>query len=168
MEKFAPVREEAEQHAERRSAGKSGARKNGTEKSKESFGKNAAAMSFRVFRPPLPINVRSREGQPAEIVLQGRRGEVQKAAGPWRTSGEWWREEQWMEDEWDVEIQFADGASKRAETNNRQKLGLQRYGQKELGKNERGQKENLTEEFRRYRVYYDAVLKSWFARGLYD
>jgi protein ImuB len=164
MKKFAPVREGAESG----SAGKSGAKKNGADKAKTVFGQNAAAMSFRVFRPPLPINVRSREGQPAEIYLQGRRGEVRKAAGPWRTSGAWWREEQWMEDEWDVEIQFKDGASQRGETKSRQNFEQPGYGQKDLGKNGSGQNEKRAAEFRRYRVYFDAVLKNWFARGMYD
>ena len=168
IEKFAPVREEVEAGTGRRSTEKRAAKKSGAGKSKKGFEKNAAAMSFRAFRPPLPIHVNSREGQPAEIFLQGRRGEVRKAAGPWRTSGEWWREEQWIEDEWDVEIRFSSGTGKRAEINRRQKFGWQVYEEKKLGENERGQKENAAEEYRRYRVYYDAVVKSWFARGIYD
>jgi protein ImuB len=37
-------------------------------------------------------------------------GEVVQRAGPWRSEGGWWREgkERWSEDEWDVEIRFAD------------------------------------------------------------
>ena len=167
IEKFAPVREEAEANTEKRSGGKKSAKKN-AEKITKSIRKNGVAMSFRAFRPPLPIHVNSREGQPAEIFLQGRRGEVRKAAGPWRTSGEWWREEQWIEDEWDVEIRFWSGTGERAEINRRQKFGWQVYEEKKPGKNERGQKENSTAEHARYRVYYDAVTKGWFARGIYD
>jgi len=67
-----------------------------------------------------------------------------------------------------VEIRFSSGTGKRAEINRRQKFGWQVYEEKKLGENERGQKENAAEEYRRYRVYYDAVVKSWFARGIYD
>jgi protein ImuB len=27
------------------------------------------------------------------------------AKGPWRTSGEWWREDAWNRDEWDVALE---------------------------------------------------------------
>jgi protein ImuB len=33
---------------------------------------------------------------------------VIEAAGPWRTSGDWWTSSPWMRDEWDVEL--SDGA----------------------------------------------------------
>jgi protein ImuB len=31
-------------------------------------------------------------------------GAVTDAAGPWRTSGEWWGDETWNRDEWDVAL----------------------------------------------------------------
>ena len=34
------------------------------------------------------------------------RGDVLAASGPWRASGDWWRENPWQEDEWDLEIRF--------------------------------------------------------------
>ena len=34
------------------------------------------------------------------------RGDVLTAAGPWRTSGEWWREDFWQHEEWDLELVF--------------------------------------------------------------
>jgi protein ImuB len=51
-------------------------------------------------------------GRPVRVAT-GRRGldggAVASAAGPWRTSGEWWRagSEGWSRDEWDVAL--ADG-----------------------------------------------------------
>ena len=30
------------------------------------------------------------------------RGEILDAAGPWRTSGEWWTQTRWARDEWDI------------------------------------------------------------------
>ena len=35
-------------------------------------------------------------------------GVVVAAAGPWRTAGEWWREEQWTRDEWDVAVRVSE------------------------------------------------------------
>ena len=119
-------------------------------------------MSFRVFRPPLPINVNSRDGQPAEVFLQGRRGEVRKASGPWRTSGEWWREEQWIEDEWDLEVRFVGKTSKPAE-----ECKTQKVARKKLVMSARN-KQNSSEEIGRYRIYFDTVRQGWFARGMYD
>jgi protein ImuB len=31
-------------------------------------------------------------------------GRVIRLAGPWRTSGEWWKPDGWVHEEWDVEI----------------------------------------------------------------
>jgi protein ImuB len=64
-----------------------------------------ATMALRVFRPPLPATVEVRAGRPVRVFSSsGARGEVVSAAGPWRTSGEWWAENEWRQDEWDVEI----------------------------------------------------------------
>ena len=27
-------------------------------------------------------------------------------AGPWRTTGDWWRDDRWARDEWDVAVNF--------------------------------------------------------------
>jgi protein ImuB len=109
MEHFLPEREDAATNSRKKRAKKSSAEITTTDPSP------AAAMSFRVFRPPLPIHVNAREGRPAEVFLQGRRAEVRQASGPWRTSGEWWREEQWVEDEWDLEVRFAGKETSSAE-----------------------------------------------------
>ena len=34
----------------------------------------------------------------------GVRGRVLESAGPWRTSGDWWIEDAWARDEWDVAL----------------------------------------------------------------
>ncbi|MFY9556513.1 MAG: hypothetical protein WAV47_17500, partial [Blastocatellia bacterium] len=64
---------------------------------------------FRVFRPPLRAEVEASSGWPTRIKAQatgGRsiRGKVLRLAGPWRTSGDWWSEEVWARDEWDVSV----------------------------------------------------------------
>jgi protein ImuB len=109
MEHFLPERDDAATSRKKR------AKKSRAESAKK-HSPQAAAMSFRVFRPALPIHVNAHEGRPAEVFLQGRRAEVRQASGPWRTSGEWWREEQWVEDEWDLEVRFAGKENSSAES----------------------------------------------------
>ena len=66
-------------------------------------------LGFRVFRPPLRAEVEAPSGWPTRIKAQagaGRsiRGKVLRLAGPWRTSGDWWAEDGWARDEWDVAV----------------------------------------------------------------
>ncbi len=58
----------------------------------------------RVFRPALHANVQAANGRPARIEARGIRGAVIASAGPWRTSGDWWREDAWSRDEWDIAL----------------------------------------------------------------
>jgi protein ImuB len=63
---------------------------------------------LRVFRPGLHARVEATAGRPARITARGVSGRVLEAAGPWRTSGDWWRDDAWSRDEWDVAL--SDGA----------------------------------------------------------
>jgi protein ImuB len=67
--------------------------------------------ALRRFRFPVPARVHVQEGRPIRIVTDRNgfsSGAVVQAAGPWRTSGEWWQDGQaWDRDEWDVAM--ADG-----------------------------------------------------------
>ena len=65
-------------------------------------------IAFRVFRPPRTAQVGMVSGHPAHVYADGIRGSVVSFAGPWRTSGDWWRADAWGRDEWDVALQ--DGA----------------------------------------------------------
>ena len=60
----------------------------------------------RIFRPSVPAMVELREGCPTKVFFRGLCGRVVAASGPWRTSGDWWRENSWHQDEWDLEIEF--------------------------------------------------------------
>jgi protein ImuB len=66
-----------------------------------------AKFGFRYFRPPLPAYVALDEGQPVKVSWKGNTGKVVHASGPWRVSGEWWEENSWQEDAWEVELSFA-------------------------------------------------------------
>jgi protein ImuB len=73
-------------------------------------GESSAELVLRVFRPRLEAAVTLRDGKPARIVCSARRelqGEVMWCSGPWRTSGNWWGEQAWLRDEWDVALNGA-------------------------------------------------------------
>ncbi|HET6862313.1 MAG TPA: hypothetical protein VFH91_04675 [Pyrinomonadaceae bacterium] len=68
-------------------------------------------VGFRMFRPPLRAVVQSERGWPAQISAWGKQrsvyGKVVRLAGPWRTTGDWWRTDRWARDEWDVALEPA-------------------------------------------------------------
>jgi protein ImuB len=59
-------------------------------------------LAFRYFRPPLIARVVLQNGRLRRIISERVSGEVVRAAGPWRSSGEWWGDTAWNRDEWDV------------------------------------------------------------------
>ncbi|MGA2076634.1 MAG: hypothetical protein ABSH52_24365 [Terriglobia bacterium] len=63
-----------------------------------------AQTAFRVFRPAPPARVETRNGYPVRVAFSGFRGQVISASGPWRSSGDWWRQDSYDKDEWDLEI----------------------------------------------------------------
>jgi protein ImuB len=64
-------------------------------------------LALRVFRPALVIRVEVRAGRPATIFFQNKRAKVERAAGPWRSSGAWWAaSSEWQRDEWDLYLSF--------------------------------------------------------------
>jgi len=122
--------------------------------------------SFRVFRPSLPASVELREGRLARVSFNGMRGEVVAASGPWRTSGDWWREDAWEHDEWDIDVRFglfsAPLTASKPVSPNRQRRSFTRsnlFSSKDLQPPaQRGL----------YCIYYDFARGSWFVRGMYD
>jgi protein ImuB len=103
-----------------------------------------APASFRIFRPPVPATLDLHNGRPARVFVQGLRGEVLAASGPWRTSGDWWRNDPWQQDEWDLEIRFHSSPASRDTPI------------------------ASPPDCRLCRFYYDALRGSWFVRGIYD
>ena len=66
-------------------------------------------LGFRMFRPPLRAVVEVGGGWPKQISAWGKQrsiyGKVINLAGPWRTTGDWWRNDGWVRDEWDVAVE---------------------------------------------------------------
>jgi protein ImuB len=53
----------------------------------------SALLALRALRPPAPAQVQLRAGQPSWVRSAVANGDVVRCAGPWRTSGGWWSEE---------------------------------------------------------------------------
>jgi len=59
---------------------------------------------LRRMRPPLYAHVRVKGGKPNYVAASSFRGDVSFCSGPWRSSGDWWKEEPWDWAEWDVAL----------------------------------------------------------------
>src|ERR1041384_4039816 len=70
---------------------------------------NQQCLGFRRYRPPLKAIVEANHGCPTQITAWGKQrsvyGRVVALAGPWRTTGDWWRDDNWARDEWDVTLE---------------------------------------------------------------
>ncbi len=60
-------------------------------------------LAFRYFRPALEARVTAEH-----LSTRMFRGRIVQRAGPWRTSGDWWRPDSWDRDEYDLAL--SDGA----------------------------------------------------------
>lgn len=58
--------------------------------------------AVRIYRPSVPVDVDKKRGAPCRIRFLGKQYKVSQASGPWRRSGEWWSQERWGRDEWDL------------------------------------------------------------------
>ncbi|MDQ5845881.1 MAG: hypothetical protein M3539_11370 [Acidobacteriota bacterium] len=99
-------------------------------------------IGFRRFRPALKALVQAERGQPIEISAWDKTrsvyGRVVDVAGPWRTTGDWWRPDNWARDEWDVAVE------------------------------PRGQTSGGSETQVLYRIYRELISGLWFIEGIYD
>jgi protein ImuB len=126
------------------------------------------AVGFRVLRPPLAANVEVKgenERRPLRVSFSGMRGDVVAASGPWRGSGEWWQEDGWDHDEWDLAIDFGKSAEPRE-----QKFGRIGLVSVNASVNARAKVVEPSPWPRHgvYRIFYDLPRKNWFVRGFYD
>ena len=101
-------------------------------------------LGFRMFRPPLRAMVDASRGYPQQVSAWGPNrsvyGKVVRFAGPWRKTGDWWRDDSWARDEWDVAVEQSGVAiSERA-----------------------GAAQVL------YRIYRELRSGAWFVEGSYD
>jgi protein ImuB len=140
------------------------------QKVKENSDVRMTVTALRVMRPAQPVRVELRDEQPVRVYLQGMRGDVVATSGPWRSSGDWWQEDAWHQDEWDLEIEFPARSLVVAQLYPERSRG-DAAPVPRLGKSEQPQPNKQTgigPQRGLYRIYYDALRQGWFLRGVYD
>jgi protein ImuB len=68
--------------------------------------------ALRIFRPTVAVRVERQNGRPSHVSAQKQKeisGDVLWAAGPWRSSGDWWEQDAWIRDEWDIALRAQTG-----------------------------------------------------------
>ena len=115
-----------------------------------------SSVGFRMFRPRLPATIELHDGIPSRVVFRGVYGSVIAVSGPWRTSGDWWREDSWLQDEWDIEV-WVNSPSAR--------IIHKRNSFSALDSNPQQQ---TAAPSGTYCIYFDVTAQSWFVRGMYD
>ena len=131
--------------------------------------------AFRIFRPPISAHVELRSGSPARVFFKGMRGYVMSASGPWRTSGDWWRDDAWLQDEWDLDIRF-DPTHNATYTPQAfvPSIEIKRHesarGIATVGfvHAQKSQQPAAVAPTGLYCFCFDAAAKSWLVRGVYD
>ncbi|HXR09656.1 MAG TPA: DNA polymerase Y family protein [Candidatus Acidoferrales bacterium] len=108
----------------------------------------APVIALRAFRPALPARVEVRADVPVRVLFNGVCGEVIAASGPWRNSGDWWTEDPWNQDEWDLEIEFPLARAKESKL----------FAVSKESAASRGV----------YRVIYERAADRWSIGGVYD
>ncbi len=112
--------------------------------------KDQPLLAMRIFRPAWQLRVCLKEGRPVSLADRGAlQGKIVWSAGPWRSSGDWWKErakgktnqlEAWDREEWDVALAKENSKSGELEDDS---VGL-------------------------YRIYRDLATGHWFADASYD
>jgi len=71
-------------------------------------GTKELVTALRMFRPPVCVQVQQADGKLLHISSKKNSqisGSVLWAAGPWRSSGDWWDQDPWARDEWDIALE---------------------------------------------------------------
>jgi protein ImuB len=101
--------------------------------------------------------VQAEQGCPREISAWDKNksvyGKVVCMAGPWRTSGDWWRSDRWARDEWDVAIESMQSSESHTSLKMSVKIG-NRHG---------APRPQVL-----YRIYRELSSGTWFVEGVYD
>ena len=64
----------------------------------------ACGIPLRRYRPAILIQVETKAGIPVSVRSNPLQGTVVEAVGPFRLSGDWWDNQAWRTEEWDVEL----------------------------------------------------------------
>jgi protein ImuB len=118
---------------------------------------DSPVTALRMFRPPLRATVTLRDGKPVHLVCQKRKelqGEILWIAGPWRSSGDWWEQDGWARDEWDIAIQSSVTSRQSSVFGPRSSVI--------------SNPESIKSSLALYRLVHDLLSGHWFMEGMYD
>jgi hypothetical protein len=102
------------------------------------------------------------------VYLQGKRGEVVAASGPWRSSGDWWQEDSWCQDEWDLEIVFPSAVAAQLYPEHSRGNAVPVRSRRRLEQTHPFPQHDKEPQRGLYRIYFDTLKQAWFLRGEYD
>ena len=63
-----------------------------------------AVLALRRYRPPQIAQVRLLDAVPAHVSTGILKSRIIACAGPWRSSGDWWKNDPWDHSEWDIAV----------------------------------------------------------------
>jgi protein ImuB len=138
----------------------------GTEQSPGERTTKLAHAGFRVLRPSLAATVDVDADRPVRVCFSGMRGDVIAASGPWRSSGEWWQEDGWDQDEWDLTVDFGPSAERPGDRSGSSLAHAKRPNA--ISNTIASANSSPWPRHGVYRIYYDSPRHSWFVRGFYD
>ena len=124
----------------------------------------APVTALRMFRPPLRATVTLCDGKPIHVACPKRKevqGEILWRAGPWRSSGDWWEQDGWARDEWDIAIQSHVATCPSSETSRQSSV----FGRQAFVRSESWRGECT---LALYRLAHDRLSGRWFVEGAYD
>ncbi len=127
---------------------------------------------FRVFRPAIQARVEMREEKPVRVFFRARNGkfqggEVVAASGPWRASGDWWNKDSWQQEEWDLEIVFAEDRKSRFLVR-QQGCVAQPPSVVRILNRQKMADSNIARQSGLYRLAYDRARDLWLVQGMFD
>jgi protein ImuB len=123
----------------------------------EAGNRNAPILALRRFRTPVPARVRIEDGTPVRVFIDrpvGGGGRVETAAGPWRTSGNWWHEA--------APVRHDDGPVRRRSGGDRNPLRQSEGGW------DRDEWDVALADGVTYRVFRERDTGAWFVAGVVD
>jgi protein ImuB len=135
----------------------------GQKEKPDSMATCAPVTALRVFRPPLRATVALRDGKPAHLACPKRKeihGEILWMAGPWRSSGDWWEQDGWSRDEWDIAIQSSV---------TRRQLPIKCGADTPVRQSVAGRQSSISgNSLCLYRLVHDLLSGDWLVEGTYD
>jgi protein ImuB len=77
--------------------------------SEDSSAELPSQVCLRQIRPPQQLSVMFEGAHPSSFFFRNQRCVVERAYGPWLTSGEWWEQTIWGQEQWDLVARTQDG-----------------------------------------------------------